>query len=206
MLHNEWWWSDILWPKFSKEIPCENLFLLLLCSGTGFPSLLRQTLLLLCLSLFLRTKKETNLPVSKSRHQKKHRDISEFQEPQFIERMDASKNMQNISTIIGKCSIPDKLYLILHESWVEIKYELCMIRLELFLWNTLRNKRWTHNLQWPGLPWKVHVDLVNLWGKQLPFSFYWSQLQYPVYLAWCGSPTVPICPALARNTYLSTHT
>jgi hypothetical protein len=60
--------------------------------------------------LFLRTKKETNLPVSKSRHPKKHRDISEFQEPQFIERMDSSKNMQNISTIIGKCSIPDKNY------------------------------------------------------------------------------------------------
>jgi hypothetical protein len=57
--------------------------------------------------LFLRTKKETNLPVSKSRHAKKNRDISEFQEPQFIERMDASKNMQNIFTIIETCSIPD---------------------------------------------------------------------------------------------------
>lgn len=127
-------------------------------------------------------------------------------ELQFIERMDTSKNMQNISTIVGKCSIPDKLYLILHKSWVEIKYELCMIRLELFLWNTLRTERWAQNLQWPGLPWKVHVDLVNLWGKQLPFSFYCSQLQYPVYLAWHGSPTVPICPALACNTYISVCT
>jgi hypothetical protein len=92
-------------------------------------------------------------------------------ELQFIERMDTSKNMQNISTIVGKCSIPDRLYLILHESWVEIKYELCMIRLELFLWNTLRTERWAHNLQWPGYLGKSMLILWIFEGSNYPFLF-----------------------------------